>query len=125
MKKLCILLLLPVFLLNNTLGEAFKLPVLFAHFLEHRQQDPSVDLGDFISMHYGGDDHNPGDEDRDRQLPYKKICESGCYEIAPIPAKIPVVEKQLYCVRKTVLLSMRDSALSDPAPGSPFRPPCC
>lgn len=125
MKSVCVIVLLPVFLLNNSLGEAFKLPILFAHFLEHHQQDPSVGFGDFISMHYWGDDHNASDEDRDRQLPYKKICDSASYETAPIPSAGPILEKQLRFVCKTTPLVLQDSALSDPSLSSLFRPPCC
>jgi hypothetical protein len=122
-KKVCVILLLPVFLLNNSLGEAFKLPALFAHFLEHRQQDSSVGLGDFISMHYWGDDRNADDQDRDMQLPYKKICGAVSYEIAQIPAAVAVLGKQAPFTLQTVPLAMRDFLLSDPAKGCLFKPP--
>jgi hypothetical protein len=120
---MCIILLLPVFLLNNSLGEAFKLPALFAHFLEHRERDSSVGLGDFISMHYWGDDRNADDQERDMQLPYKKICDPASYETAPIPAGITVFEKQVRFTHETAPLPMRDFRLSDPAKGCLFKPP--
>lgn len=124
-KRVCIFLLVPVFLLNGSLGEALKLPALVSHFFEHRQQDPSVDLGDFLSMHYWGDDHNAGDQDRDMQLPYKKIIDTNTHEIAPLPASALIFERLVHVVGRTAPLVMRECNLSDPSLGSPFRPPCC
>ncbi|GAB3934816.1 hypothetical protein [Mucilaginibacter myungsuensis] len=50
-----------------------KLPILFQHFAEHQERDKSVSLMQFLSMHYGGNDQDDNDNDRDEALPFKKL----------------------------------------------------
>ena len=43
--------MLPLFLLNGSLSELFKVPALYSHYMEHRSADNSIDLLDFLAMH--------------------------------------------------------------------------
>jgi hypothetical protein len=50
-----------------------KAPTLIRHYLEHKSLDRSVSFVDFLSMHYWGEDLNDDDDEKDMQLPFKKI----------------------------------------------------
>ncbi|WP_300603996.1 hypothetical protein [Niabella sp.] len=59
-----------VYLVSTTEASQFlKIPILVAHFIEHRQQDPELTFGAFLKMHYN---HPVKDADyqRDQQLPF-------------------------------------------------------
>jgi hypothetical protein len=122
-KQVIICILLPLFLLNGSLNEVFKLPVLFTHFTEHCQQDPELGLMDFISMHYWGDDHNDQDEDRDNQLPFKKTADHSSFQIAIFPPVKPVPEERLLFPGKSSVPVPQDAHLPNRTPDSLFRPP--
>lgn len=50
-----------------------KLPVLFAHFHEHKIESPEISFAGFLKLHYTP--HKPdADHERDDQLPFK-TCE--------------------------------------------------
>ncbi len=48
-----------------------KLPVVFQHFMEHRQEDKSISLIHFLAIHYLHGSPKDKDYDRDMQLPFK------------------------------------------------------
>lgn len=50
-----------------------KAPTLIRHYLEHKTLDRNVSFVDFLSMHYWGEDLNDDDDEKDMQLPFKKI----------------------------------------------------
>ncbi len=122
-KKVLLLLFIPVFMLNNSLGELFKLPVLAAHFEEHRSQNPEIGFTDFLAMHYGGDDHNDKDQDRDEQLPFKKITESHDFQAIFLPDRIIDEPVRGFTATNVKLPLPQDENLSDPALDGLFRPP--
>jgi len=47
-----------------------KLPLLFAHFLEHQATAEELDLASFISLHYANDDHQSQDHSGHENLPF-------------------------------------------------------
>ena len=57
--------------IQTPIGQLFKLPVLFEHFITHQKQD-GVCLIDFLQEHYSND-HNDADLPEDEQLPFKSI----------------------------------------------------
>lgn len=123
-KKACIYILLPLLMFNSSLGELFKIPVLYAHFMEHRSLDHDIDIFDFLSMHYFGDDLNDNDQDRDMELPFKKISDSGAFQLAPPQVSKPVLEKrQFFKPQQFPLPDSQDFNLTDPALDNLFRPP--
>lgn len=67
------------------MGELFKLPQFLSHFTEHRALDKGISLFDFISMHYLGNDLNDDDQDKDMQLPFKKVTPPFSFQIGIIP----------------------------------------
>ena len=123
MKKACVYILLPFLLLNSSLNEFFKVPALYSHYLEHRSLDQQINLLDFLAMHYIGDDMNSTDQDKDMQLPFKKM-DGPDFEILLSPAKRPDLEKkQSFPVHHTSLFDPQDFYLTCPASGDLFRPP--
>lgn len=79
-------ILLTVFMLSHTeLHQFLKLPVLFEHFREHRQEDPNLGFLAFLRMHYEkivvDDDYK-----RDQQLPFR---DADCGMIMALATDIP------------------------------------
>lgn len=68
-----IVLLVVVTANSLSLQHVFKVPVLVAHFFEHRQRGMDITVLDFLSMHYWGNDINDNDQARDMELPFKKV----------------------------------------------------
>ena len=72
MKKLIPILFLSVYLVSVTeLHEFFKLPQLVEHFIEHKTEDKTTTLINFLVMHYSCADDGDGDKSKDMQLPFK------------------------------------------------------
>jgi hypothetical protein len=55
------------------LYQVLKFPSLIRHFLEHKTLNEEISFAEFLGMHYGGDDLDDNDDDKDMQLPFKKI----------------------------------------------------
>ena len=73
-KKGIIIFLLSIMAINSlSLNELFKIPVLISHFFEHQQRGTDISFIEYLSMHYWGEDINDNDQDRDMQLPFKKV----------------------------------------------------
>lgn len=124
MKKACVYILLPLFLFNSSLNELFKLPKLYAHFMEHCSLDNSIDIFDFLSMHYLGHDLNDDDQDRDMELPFKKIDGHTSFQIVLDPLTKPAFEKkQIFPTEKLLLPDPQDFNFTNPSLGCLFRPP--
>lgn len=71
LKRIIVISLLFAFAFVQTpLHEVFKLPVLFAHFMEHKEQDNTIDFYKYLKMHYS-ENHVDSDYDRDMELPFK------------------------------------------------------
>jgi len=106
------------------MNELFKLPAFCAHYLEHRSLDSSIDLLEFLSMHYFGNDLNDNDHDRDMELPFKKIDGHVSFQIVFAPAgKLSFGERPVFPTPQLALPDSRDFNLSDPSSGGLFRPP--
>lgn len=116
--------MLPFFLLNGSLSELFKIPALYSHYKEHRSADNSIDLFDFLAMHYIGDDQNNNDQDRDMQLPFKKVDVDNSFQIVFEPVTKPILEKkQEFPSKRLALAYVPDFNLTHPTLESLFRPP--
>jgi hypothetical protein len=50
--------------------ELIKLPALVAHFLEHRTEQPGLDLGGFLVLHYSDLGHQEDDHEGHEDLPF-------------------------------------------------------
>ncbi|MEJ8597191.1 hypothetical protein JSO62_00575 [Riemerella anatipestifer] len=51
--------------------EVLKLPVLIEHFVEHRNDNPEMSFGQFITLHYLSGDVHDDDYEEDMKLPFK------------------------------------------------------
>ena len=115
---------LAVFLLlfcNMSLYQLVKLPILVQHYQEHRQRDQSVDLLDFLSMHYWGKDINDNDQEKDNQLPFKAFNKE-TLEHFSTPVKTFALKSVIYFFKSTFLLT-GETYLPDPKLAALFRPP--
>lgn len=106
---------------NFALDQLCKLPILFEHFMEHKERDHHINLVDFLSMHYWGDDMDDNDDDRDMQLPFKKFDAQTSHLVffasKSINVKVPV-----YQVERSYLVYQTDY-YPNPALSGLFRPP--
>lgn len=60
------------YLITGTeLGQLCKLPLLVQHYAEHKAENNSLSLIQFLYMHYGHDEVRNGDDDKDMKLPFK------------------------------------------------------
>lgn len=50
--------------------EAVHLPALAGHYLEHRAEDPDLELLDFLALHYGDKEHERNGDAPHEQLPF-------------------------------------------------------
>lgn len=108
---------------NSSIGELFKLPDLLNHFTEHKTADQSIDIFDFISMHYLGDDMNDTDQDKDMQLPFKKITTPFSFQIGIMPG-ILTIPKEKTAVDTYQQIFFKNHPPKNPALAALFRPPC-
>jgi hypothetical protein len=91
LQKLSIICLLLLYAAVYTpVSELFKLPVLIAHFQEHRSEDQNISFLRFLQLHYFNGSPKDADYDRDMQLPFK----NGEYTLVSLSAIfLPVIEK--------------------------------
>jgi hypothetical protein len=99
------------------------MPVLFSHFLEHSQLNSHIGFLDFLSMHYGGDDQNDDDTDRDMQLPFKSASQHSSSQITSVPVSFVTIETSYSDFRKPLQPVFAESYLIDSSVSSLFRPP--
>lgn len=62
-----------VILDTTSFCQVYKIPLLLKHFAEHQSLNQEITFADFLSMHYLGHDLNDNDDDKDMQLPFKKV----------------------------------------------------
>ena len=64
--------LIIVYLFSATeASQLLKLPLLFSHFVEHQQKQPSMSFGEFLHHHYAAEHKDDGDAATDNKLPFK------------------------------------------------------
>ncbi len=121
-KALLYFMLVLVTLDTTSLCQFFKLPSLVRHFTEHKSLNSDIDFMDFLAMHYWGEDLDDDDDEKDMQLPFKKIDlqQSVFLYVAPYISyafqKLSRPEKPDYCPGRT---QVAYNTLLD----SLFRPP--
>ncbi|MBK9337020.1 MAG: hypothetical protein IPM98_10715 [Lewinellaceae bacterium] len=82
------LFLLALYVATATpLAELIKVPVLFEHYQEHRQESPDISVLDFFLIHYFNGNKRDADYSRDMQLPFKTIeAASAALAVVQYPA---------------------------------------
>lgn len=74
MRRLFSILFIFIYLFSVLeIHEYFKVPALVEHFTEHKQEDKSMTLWKFLSIHYSHEDVKDADYDKDMKLPFKSI----------------------------------------------------
>ncbi len=109
---------------NGSIGELFRLPEFLTHFSEHQTQDNTISIGDFITMHYLGDDQNDADQDKDMELPFKKIDFHFSFQIAAFPDSRLIPEKQFEPIDSYLQIGFKNHAFKNPTLVVLQRPPC-
>jgi hypothetical protein len=120
-RVLAYLLMLLVLGETTSLNQLIKVPVLYTHYLEHHEIDPSVDFYTFLEWHYWGDDDTDLDNDTDMQLPFKKFDHQSLTFLYTFSNKV-VLKNLSWPVAKDFNTD-RTQVYFDPAPSSLFRPP--
>lgn len=68
------IILLTIVTINGLPLEHFlKIPVLVVHYFEHQHRGTAISVMEYLSMHYWGQDINDDDQERDMDLPFKKV----------------------------------------------------
>lgn len=57
-------------------NQGVKLPALFSHFSEHQNRNTALTFPEYLALHYGDETPNDQDDQRDMELPFKKITSS-------------------------------------------------
>ena len=65
-------ILIIVYLFSATeASQLLKFPLLFSHFVEHQQKEPSMSFGEFLHHHYAAEHKDYDDAATDNKLPFK------------------------------------------------------
>lgn len=66
--------------------EFFKVPVLLAHYHEHKQENEAISLLDFIFLHYFSGHERSMDIDKHERLPFKNgECTMASLSVPAVP----------------------------------------
>lgn len=101
-----------------------QLPVLFAHYKEHKIWNPEIHFIQFLTQHYISNDQNEGDNARDQQLPFKSehlLCAACCPLQFLSPAKMQI--RQPVVIIPELPSPIDVMVKAEAHPGSLFRPP--
>lgn len=125
MRRLSIYILIFLVNLNTSFffEELFKVPVLVQHYLEHQQKNSCLEFGDFLAMHYWGEDIDDKDDERDMQLPFKKLDHNDVTHFVYIPNRIYTSTIRNIPVTTQQENNFEVTLHSNPHLGALFRPP--
>jgi hypothetical protein len=126
MRKLAAILLLTLSVVTHTeVAQFFKLPVFFAHYVEHRSENPSLGLWDFVKLHYQASDETPSDYDKDLRLPFKTshISQSGINYNLPVLLEQETINPDFSAAISPSYRQLDETALPQRFSGSIFQPP--
>jgi len=86
-KKAAAILFLSIYLLSTTEAhQLLKLPFIFQHFAEHKNEDKNITFLHFLAIHYLHGSPRDADFDKDMQLPFKSCCDmASTFSVAFLP----------------------------------------
>jgi hypothetical protein len=97
MRKVTPILFLLIYLAAATeLHQFLRLPAFFEHYAEHKRVSPTINLIDFIVLHYFKGNSNDSDYTTDRQLPFKAACLEASISLALPPDDLPETEALVF-----------------------------
>lgn len=120
-KRIIIVLLMTITLNSLSLQQILKMPILISHFFEHQQRGPSITFIEFLSMHYWGQDIDDNDDERDMELPFKKVDFSHSSLTLFVEANIELVTGNFPSDSSYTILESENHSASHL--GSLFKPP--
>ena len=115
LKKTISIFFFTVYLLAITEAhQLLKLPIVFAHFTEHKNEDKSISFLEFLDIHYMQGIKKDKDYERDMELPFKTA--SNCISVISsdyIPLikafsfaePVKISEKKIYANTNPYILS--------------------
>jgi len=121
-KALLYIVYVTLFLNTASLDQFHKLPKLVSHYLEHEQTKQGLSIFQFIAMHYWGNDNNDQDNERDMQLPCKKIDVNNIHSFT-VPTGKTVVIVPEWSYSKHISPTITDNIWVNPTLSALFRPP--
>lgn len=108
-------LLIIVYLFSATeASQLLKLPLLFSHFVEHQQKEPSMSFGEFLHHHYATEHKDDGDATTDNKLPFKSHDQCWSF-VFPISIFHTIQLSQIQTIvleKKKILISSSANILS-------------
>ena len=123
-KLISILCLLVYFFATTEAKQLFKIPVIFQHYAEHREENRQLSLLDFLDMHYMHGSPFDQDYDRDMKLPFKSTGDA--FSFFPLTADCMPPSCQVICPQKNIepfsRISLLDKALQS-AENNIWQPP--
>ena len=124
MKGVIAIFLLSIYLFSTTEAyQALKMPILIAHYVEHKHENPQLTLLGFLRLHYSGKTVFDADHDQDMKLPFKTQENTAAFSaINDVPQPIGItIESPLLASLDYVILDMQ---VDLPArPNTIFQPP--
>lgn len=122
LKAIAILLSFNLLLAQTPLQEILKLPLLFSHFEEHHEKNSELNIGDFLKMHYSADAAQDSDQDKDMQLPFKKVDSHLLGSIFACFTEKPAIQHPVN-IRNSSILPREDARRLHPQLDGIFQPP--
>lgn len=128
MKRTFAILFLVIYMSSTTeFYQLWKLPVLVEHFFEHKTQDSSITLMDFLVIHYGGNhlEGHPQNDDfeQDQRLPFMNFSNtlSFCFVFPPLNAY--EIKGKLFPDKQLKINAFDDAFLENKYLSSIWQPP--
>jgi hypothetical protein len=110
-RKIAAIFFLTVLVLVQTPVQQFlKLPVLIAHFGEHRAENSGISFLEYIQLHYFSGNPKDDDYQRDMQLPFRETAVILLQSAVEIPEQLsvqleaPVYQTPVFPVQKTPMV---------------------
>ena len=120
MKNVTSIVVLVFYLASFTeMHQLVRVPILFAHYQEHRSEEGGIGFLDYLSLHYFADSHQ---DSRHQDLPFKhKTCEILHLVLAVVPG--PATEILLPSPCNAQLVSYEPQLPCQSATASIWQPP--
>lgn len=93
------------------------------HYSEHKLMHNELTFKDFLITHYCSLSHEDNDDDRDRQLPYKKVDHHDITHFVFIPNRFYTSSVRIIPVDSQSQNHYKNNFLHNPHLGVLFRPP--
>jgi hypothetical protein len=127
-KKAVAIFFMSIYMLSfSELHQFLRMPVLIQHFVEHRQQDPSISLLAFLNEHYIHQYIHDEDYQRDQQLPFRHADHCVTYTTicceSPVNTTIEVPVRTAESKNEFILHNEDNDSLLSVA--DIFQPPRC